>query len=139
MRLEHVTRTPTNGSAELMSRITFCIMWPVYCTAIGESSGHVIRTYIQHIYVLYIFDTVLCQFLETGTSDRTLICLNQLLRFLGFSLYPLSFFLYSPFNSKFIYLKTKLNKILWIELYTLSLNISYHNILMEGELFPAIF
>ena len=37
------------------------------------------------------FISILYQFLETGTSDRTLICLNQLLRFSGFSLYPFSF------------------------------------------------
>ena len=43
---------------------------------------------------LYSFDTVLYQLLKTGTSDRTLICL----RFSGFSLYPLSYFLYSPFK-----------------------------------------
>jgi len=48
----------------------------------------------------YNFDTVLYQFLETGTSDRCLICLNQLPRFSGFRLYPLSFFLYSPFNTE---------------------------------------
>ena len=35
------------------------------------------------------FYTVLCQFLETGTSDRCLIGRVQLLRFSGFSLYPL--------------------------------------------------
>ena len=56
---------------------------------------------ILHIYTFwYNFDTVLYQFLETGTSDRTFVCLNQLLRFSGFSLYPLSFFLYSPFNTE---------------------------------------
>ena len=43
-------------------------------------------------------DTVLYQFLETGESDRTLMGLFQLLKCLGFSLYPLSFFLYSPFK-----------------------------------------
>ena len=48
----------------------------------------------------YNFDTVLCQFLETGTSDRCLISIVQLLRFSGFRLYPLSFFLYSPFKGK---------------------------------------
>ena len=32
---------------------------------------------------------------QTGTSDRTLIALYLLLKFLGFSLYPLLFFLYS--------------------------------------------
>ena len=44
------------------------------------------------------FDTVLYQFLWRGTSDRTLMGLNELLKCLGFSLYPLSFFIYSPFN-----------------------------------------
>jgi len=47
---------------------------------------------------LYGRDTVLSQFLETVTSDRTLISLHQLLRFSGLSLYTLSFFLYSTFN-----------------------------------------
>ena len=37
-------------------------------------------------------------FFEIGTSNRTLIGLNQLLRFSGFSLYSPSFFLYSPFK-----------------------------------------
>ena len=46
----------------------------------------------------YNFDTVLCQFLETGTSDRCLSGIVLLLRLTGFSLYPLSFFLYSPFD-----------------------------------------
>ena len=32
------------------------------------------------------------------TSDRSLICIIQRLRFSGFILYPLSFFLYSPFK-----------------------------------------
>ena len=38
--------------------------------------------------------------LETRTSDRCLICIFQfqLLGFSGFSLYPLSFILYSPFK-----------------------------------------
>ena len=50
----------------------------------------------------YNFDTVLYQFLETGTSDRCLICIVQNLRFSGFSLYPLSFFQHSPFNVYFM-------------------------------------
>ena len=50
-----------------------------------------IRSVESYIYTFwYNFDTVLYQFLETGTSDRTLICLNQVLRRSGFSLYPLS-------------------------------------------------
>ena len=52
-----------------------------------------------HIYTIwYNFDIVLYRFLETGTSDRRLICIVQNLRFSGFSLYSLSFFLYSPFK-----------------------------------------
>ena len=37
-------------------------------------------------------------FLETGTSDRTHECRDQLLKCLGFSLYPLLIFQNSPFN-----------------------------------------
>ena len=51
----------------------------------------------------YNFDTVLYQFLETGTSDIRLMCIVQNLRFSGFILYPLSFFLYSPFNVQHLY------------------------------------
>ena len=57
--------------------------------------------YIQNLIFTfwYNFDTVLCQFLETRTSDRCLIGIVQLLRFSGFSLYPLSFFLYTKRNT----------------------------------------
>ena len=48
-------------------------------------------------------DTV--QFLETGTSDRTHIGLDPLLKCSGFSLYPLSIFLNSPFKSFYIFLQ----------------------------------
>ena len=41
------------------------------------------------------------QVFETGTSDRCLIGIVQLLRFSGFSLYSLSFFFYSPFKIPF--------------------------------------
>ena len=54
-------------------------------------------TYINTFW--YNFDSVLCQFLETGTSDICLIGIVQLLRFSGFSLYPLSFFRHSPLKS----------------------------------------
>ena len=68
------------------------ITWPVYCSVIEGSSGH---GRISHIYTFwYNFDTVLCQFLETGTSER---CLR--FRFSGLSLYFLSNFLYSPFHN----------------------------------------
>ena len=42
--------------------------------------------------------TVLNQFLETGKSDKTFMGLAQLLKCVGFTLYPLSFFLYNPFK-----------------------------------------
>ena len=56
--------------------------WQRYCTAIGGSTNYSFW---------YNFDTVLYQFLETGTSDRRLICIVQRLRFSGFSLYPFHF------------------------------------------------
>ena len=46
----------------------------------------------------YNFNTVLYQFLETGTSDKTFMGRDQELKRLAFSLYPLSFFLYCPFK-----------------------------------------
>ena len=33
--LNHMTRTPTNGSAVYWSRVSVCITWPVYCTLIN--------------------------------------------------------------------------------------------------------
>ncbi len=52
-----------------------------------------------YIYELsYNSNTVLYQFLETGTSDKTFMGRDQELKWLAFSLYPLSFFLYSPFK-----------------------------------------
>ena len=53
-----------------------------------------------YIYELsYNFNTVLYQLLETGTSDKTFMGHDQELKWLAFSLlYPLSFFLYSPFK-----------------------------------------
>ena len=44
------------------------------------------------------FDTVLYQFLETGRSVRTNLGRDQLLKFLGFSLYFPSYYLNSLFK-----------------------------------------
>ena len=44
------------------------------------------------------FRTVLFKFLETGTSDLTFMGRDQELNWIAFSLYPLSFFPYSPLN-----------------------------------------
>ena len=84
IRPQHVTRTQTNGSAVFLSIVSFCILWPLFCTAIGGSSGHVIRFGI-------ILTQFFCQFLKTGRSDKCFIGIVKLLRFSGFSLYPLSF------------------------------------------------
>ncbi len=100
---EHVTRTPTSSSAVLLSRVFVCMTWPVYCTLSLE--GFLVTWYGRISYNAYIytfwsnFDTVLCLFLETGTPNR---CqgIIQLLRLSGFCPYPLSFFLYCPFNTK---------------------------------------
>ena len=54
---------------------------------------------------LYHVTSINWQFLETRTSDRTLMGLDQLLKCLGFSLYPLLFFLYSPFNKRLTWVK----------------------------------
>ena len=47
---------------------------------------------------MYKFDKVVNQFLEIGTSDITFMGRDRELKWLAFSLYPLSFFLYSPFK-----------------------------------------
>ena len=87
MRLDHETRTPTNGIAVLF--VTCLLLYHVtsilHCHLEGTWYGR-----ISYMFTFwYNFDTVLCQFLETGASDRCLIGIVQLLKFSGFSLYPL--------------------------------------------------
>ena len=41
----------------------------------------------------------------SGTSDRTLLGLDQLLKCPGFSIYPLSFFFYNPLLKNNIYIR----------------------------------
>ena len=48
------------------------------------------------LYIWYNVDTVLYQFLETGTSDNTQIGHDQLPKCLGFNLHHHSFYLNSP-------------------------------------------
>ena len=73
-----------------------------------------LNTKLQKYEFSYKFNTVLYQFLVTGTSDRCLKGIFQRLRFSGFSLYPLSFFLYSPFKLLFSdILQTNYNKIVF--------------------------
>ena len=67
--------------------LCFCWIWSVY--------------FYTELYLYefsYKFDIVLYQFLETGTSDITFMGRDQELKWLAFSLYPLSFFLCSPFK-----------------------------------------
>ena len=81
----------------------------------------VLVTWYGRLFYIYTFrcnfDTILCQVLETKTSNRCLIGVSQRLRFSGFSLYPLSFFLYSHFkeclekNSG--YMRRKMQDCLW--------------------------
>ena len=61
-----------------------------YCSPsiIIQGNFHLSK-YPRERFDTFKFDTVLYQFLETGTSDRTLMGLDQLLKCLGFSLYPL--------------------------------------------------
>ena len=47
----------------------------------------------------YKFDTDLYHFFETGTSDRSLKCIIECLKFSCSFLYPFSFSVYSPFNN----------------------------------------
>ena len=74
LHLNHVTSISSNGRA-------------VY-------TGHVVPSNIVCILEFsYNLVTVLYNFLETGTSDNTIIGRDQLLKVLGFSLYPMSFYL----------------------------------------------
>ena len=59
------------------------------------------KYYIQIIIRAYRknFVTVLYQFLETGTSDRTNIGHDQLIKILDFSLYPQAFYFYITVSS----------------------------------------
>ena len=69
----------------------------------------------SYIYTFwYNFNTVLYQFLETGTSDRTLICLNQLLEIFRFQPIPLFIFPLQSFkekNIKVIFSQTKVKRV----------------------------
>ena len=69
---------------------------------------------IVYIYIYefsYDFDTVLDQFLETGTSDRCLIYIVQRLRLSGFLLYPFHFSFTFPLIK--IKLKQKVSSLNW--------------------------
>ena len=76
------------------------LLWDIIVFRLVAYLLNMICLIIQLLYkIAYKFDTVLYQFLETGTSDRCLKCIVQNLRFSSFILYPLSIFLYSPFNT----------------------------------------
>ena len=82
----------------------FKLLWDIVVFRLVAYLLNMICLNLRFLYNLFIhnfshkFYTVLYQFLETGKSDRTLMGLDQLIKCLGFSLYPVSFFLYSPFN-----------------------------------------
>ena len=91
MRPEHVTGTPTNGNAVLLSRVSVCVTLPVYWTAIGGSFSHVIRKYV----LLISFGMILTQFyVNFSRQEHQIDVLQvsvQLLGFSVFSLYPFYF------------------------------------------------
>ena len=98
MRSEHVTRTPTNGSSVLLSRVPSVSRDDLYTELPLEA---VFVTWYDRIFYidmfLYRFDTVLYWFLETGTSDICVIGIDNSRDF-HFSFYfsftvPLSVFL----------------------------------------------
>ena len=82
----------------------FKLLWDIVVFRLVAYLLNMICLNLRFLYNLFIhnfshkFYTVLYQFLETGKSDRTLMGLDQLIKCLGFSLYPVSFFLYSPFH-----------------------------------------
>ena len=89
---------------------TFQLCYPLYllkmlnmiCLKLG------ILYQISNIYMVwYNNDTDLYKFLETGTSGRTLVCLDQLLKCLGFSLYLLSFFFTVPLKMSYLTVVTR--------------------------------
>ena len=82
-----MTRTPTNGNG---------VSFPFH---VSPSVSRILESYTKFTYMFwYSFNNVLYQSLETGTADRTLIGLDQLLQYSGFSLYLPSLILYSPFK-----------------------------------------
>ena len=112
-----ITRRDIKGT-KLYQNVYICkiyvrITWQELSPMTVQYTGHVIQTQacdnntalplegvlvmwygrISYIYTFrYNLDTVLCQFLETGRSDRTLIRIVQLQKLSGFIQYPLSFF-----------------------------------------------
>ena len=77
LRPYYLTRNSTNGSAVLLSHISVFVTWPLYCTAIGGISSTWYGRVSYKYTFWYNFDTVLCKLLETGTSDRCLVCIVQ--------------------------------------------------------------
>ena len=77
-----------------MTSILLCHWWKFWSR---DLSWRFSKFYIYEF--SYNFNTVLYQFLKIGTSDITFMGHDRELKWLAFSLYRLSFFLYSPFNS----------------------------------------
>ena len=74
----------------------FYILW--FFIALHPTLG--VKKIPKHLLTFYLWK-VLYQFLETGTSDKTFMGQDQELKWLAFCLYPLLFFLYSPFKETF--------------------------------------
>jgi len=96
------SRTPTNESAVYWSRVSVCIF---VFRLVAYLLSMICFNQTYHFYAKlyryefsYTFDPVLYQFLKTGTSDITFMGRDQELKWLAFSLYPLSISPYSPFK-----------------------------------------
>ena len=67
---DHVTRTPTNGSAVVMSHVSVCITWAVCCTVTFWSRDS--DVYLTYILFGIIWHNFMSISRETGTSKRCL-------------------------------------------------------------------
>ena len=86
------------GTGYRRRHVTSILLCPWWWFWSHDLSSRFSKFYIYEL--SYNFNTVLYQFLETGTSDKTVMGRDQELKWLAFSLYPLLFFLYSPSKIK---------------------------------------
>ena len=62
----------------------FRLLWDIFVSDRFRTFCLTLKLFIEKFW--YNFGAVLYKFFETGTSDRTLIYFDQLLKFLGFSI-----------------------------------------------------
>ena len=125
----YVIRTPANGSAVYRSRVSHCITWHAEYDLFKPTIS------IQNSIFLN-FRVNLIQFFVNFSrqehDDITFMGCDQELRWLAFSIYPLSIFLYSPLRLKLakfkqgltnqweIWLRSTILKSKWCTIYELT-------------------